>query len=301
MRLAITADVHLRTFKDTPGRYRALENVFKQALDEKASTVLICGDLFDKDFQNYSDFEKLAGHYPKLEMWILPGNHDSNLSQKNLAGRNIRIFEKPEVIGDGVKFLIIPYLAGKTMGDVIGQFVDDIEAKEWVLCGHGDWLEGRRSPNPYEPGTYMPLTRSDLNQYQPAQVFLGHIHAWRNTPIHVPGSPCGLDISETGKRRFLLFDTDKNKVENRWVETEVTYQSCRLTVLPVEDEDEYIRQWSEKIKKIWAEDQPDQKKNRIRVQVQGVTQDKSSLVKSLAEGIQGLSFLQRRRFRHLCD
>ena len=106
---------------------------------------------------------------------------------------------------------MIPYLPGKTMGDVIGMFADDIEPREWVLCGHGDWLEGRRSPNPYEPGTYMPLTRSDLTQYQPAQVFLGHIHARRDEPIHYPGSPCGLDISETGRRRFLLFDTDKNQ------------------------------------------------------------------------------------------
>ena len=42
MKLAITADVHLRSFEETPERYLALEDIFKQAKAEKAETVLIC-------------------------------------------------------------------------------------------------------------------------------------------------------------------------------------------------------------------------------------------------------------------
>ena len=290
MKLAITADIHLRSSDETPGRYLALADVFRQAVAAKATTVLICGDLFDADFHNYADFEKLASIYPKLNLWILPGNHDSTLSTKSLAGKNIRIFEKPEVIGDGLKFLLIPYIPGKTMGEVIAAHTAGLEARAWVLCAHGDWLEGRRSPNLYEPGIYMPLTRSDLDRYQPAQVFLGHIHARRDKPIHYPGSPCGLDISETGRRRFLLFDTEKNLVESRTVETEVTFQSCTLTILPVEDEADYLHDLAAGFKQRWDADQPDPKKTVIRVKVQGVTQDRSSLLKYLQKEFKDYQF-----------
>ena len=296
MKLAITADVHLRSFEETPERYLALEDILKQAKAEKAETVLICGDLFDANFSNYTDFEKLTKAFPDMQIWIIPGNHDIRLSSRSLAGKNIRIFEKPELIGDGLKFLLVPYMAGKTMGEVIANHASELDAREWVLCGHGDWLEGRRNPNPHEPGTYMPLTRSDLDQYQPAHVFLGHIHAMQDEPIHYPGSPCGLDITETGQRRFLLFDTETNVVESKPVETKVTYQDCTLTILPVEDEAAYVHDLAEEFKERWIADQPNLKKTLVRIKVQGVTQDISALKKVLQEEFKGCKFYKDEGF-----
>jgi DNA repair exonuclease SbcCD nuclease subunit len=94
MKIAITADIHLTSYKETPARYHALKDIFEQAASTSLDAVLISGDLFNKDFNNHSDFEKLAGKFPNLNIWILPGNHDANVSTRTLVGKNLRIFEK---------------------------------------------------------------------------------------------------------------------------------------------------------------------------------------------------------------
>jgi metallophosphoesterase superfamily enzyme len=66
--IAVTADVHLGIRDDHPERYSALENIFKQIEAENIKTLLIAGDLFDKDFRNYSEFEKLCRKYPEVQL-----------------------------------------------------------------------------------------------------------------------------------------------------------------------------------------------------------------------------------------
>lgn len=41
MKLAITADVHLRTKNETPERFNALEKIFQQIKDRDISTLII--------------------------------------------------------------------------------------------------------------------------------------------------------------------------------------------------------------------------------------------------------------------
>jgi exonuclease SbcD len=163
------------------------------------------------------------------------------------------------------------------MGEVIASQVDSLTPKNWVLCGHGDWLDGVRTPNPLETGTYMPLTRTDLDHYQPARVFLGHIHARSDGPIHYPGSPCGIDITETGERRFLVFDTSTGEVEGKVVHNDVIYQIANLLILPVDDEATYLRRIISAEKAKWKVSQEDAAKTKIRVKVQGYSKDKSAL------------------------
>ena len=290
MKIAITADVHLNSYKETPERYHALKDIFQQAVSTSLDVVLISGDLFDQDFNNYSDFEKLTKEFPKLNIWILPGNHDSNISSRSLVGKNLRIFEKVEIVDAGIPFLMIPYQTGTTMGEVIASHVDDLTPKEWILLSHGDWLDGIRKPNPLETGTYMPLTRTDLERYQPARVFLGHIHARSDGPIHYPGSPCGIDITETGERRFFVFDSSTGDVESRSVKTDVIYHIANLLILPVEDEAAYLRKLISAEKKKWENSKEYVARTRIRVKVRGYTQDKGALNKVLQEEFKGFFF-----------
>ena len=290
MKIAITADVHLTSYKETPERYHALKDIFQQAVSSSLDAVLISGDLFNQDFNNYSDFEKLAREFPMLNIWILPGNHDSKVSSRSLVGKNLRIFEKPEIVDGDIPFLMVPYQAGTTMGEVIASQLESLPPKKWVLCGHGDWLDGVRAPNLLEIGTYMPLTRTDLDRYQPARVFLGHIHVRLDGPIHYPGSPCGIDITETGERRFLVFDTSTGEVESRPVHTEVIYHIASLLILPVDDESAYLRKVISAEKAKWKISKDDTVRTRIRVKVQGYTQDKGALNDLLLDEFKGFSF-----------
>jgi len=290
LKIAITADIHLNSYKETPERYHALKDIFQQAVSTSLDAVLISGDLFNQDFNNYSDFENLAKEFPKLKIWILPGNHDPKISSRSLVGKNLRIFEKAEIVDADIPFLMLPYQAGITMGEVIACHVESLARRSWVLFGHGDWLDGIRKPNPLETGTYMPLTRADLDRYQPARVFLGHIHARSDGLIHYPGSPCGIDITETGKRRFLVFDSSTGDVESRTVKTDVIYHIANLLILPVEDEAAYLRNLISSEKRKWKVSKEDVVKTKIRVKVQGYTQDKGALNKVLQEEFKDFSF-----------
>lgn len=292
MKIAITADVHLASFSETPERYNALEDMINQVLAENIDKLFICGDLFHQDFNNYTDFEKLARKYPQLTFYIIPGNHDSTVSSRSLLGPNLKVFEETEIIEDAYQLVFIPYIPGKTMGEMIAAKAGQLHPKRWILFSHGDWLEGTRAPNPVETGTYMPLTRSDLEHYQPAKVFLGHIHAKLDSPVYYPGSPCGMDISETGLRRFLIFDTQSLSVESRNVNTDLIYQNCRLTILPVENEMEYVRKLIADVKDTWQSKPGEIAKTKIRVQVQGYTVNKSELNKIIMDEFRDYSYFK---------
>lgn len=290
MKIAITADVHLASYGESPERYHALEDIIRQTLSENIDTLLICGDLFNANFNNYSDFENLTKKYPELNFWIIPGNHDGNVSSRSLAGNNIKVIEETEIFDDACQLMLVPYTQGKTMGEMIAEKAEQLNSKHWALFSHGDWLDGLRVPNSTETGTYMPLTRTDLDRYQPARVFLGHIHAKSDGPVYYPGSPCGMDITETGARRFLIFDTFANTVENRDVATDVIYYLCNLFILPVEDEPEYIKNLISIHKKKWNIRDKDLSKTRIRVQVSGYTKNKRILNELLLDEFRGYSF-----------
>ena len=68
MKIAVTADVHLRGRDESPARYRALENVMEQSRGEGIGHVIGAGDLFDGEFRNYSDFEGLCRQYKDLQV-----------------------------------------------------------------------------------------------------------------------------------------------------------------------------------------------------------------------------------------
>lgn len=283
MKIAITADVHLTSYKETPERYHALKDIFQQAVSTSVDTVLISGDLFNKDFNNYSDFEKLAKEFSKLNIWILPGNHDSKISSHSLVGKNLCIFDKVEIVEGDIPILMIPFQDGTTMGEVIASHGKFLKPRQWILCGHGDWLDGVRKPNLMEAGIYMPLTRTDLDNYQPKKVFLGHIHARLDGPVYYPGSPCGIDITETGERRFLICNMTTGEVETKPIHPDVIYHIANLLILPVEDEAAYLHKIIAAEKAKWKVGKEDIARIRIRVKVQGYSQNKGTLNKILSE------------------
>ncbi len=274
MRIALTADCHLTTQAKNPERFQALGNIFKQCEENDVQLLVIAGDLFDKDLPNYAEFEELyqTNRTGDLATVIIPGNHDYRLSQGALLGEGLQVYSEPTLkpLNDSRKILFLPYQENKTMGELIAPFANDLQGQRWVLVSHGDWTASINSPDPYEKGLYMPLTRADLQTFQPELVFLGHIHlAQRDQNIHYPGSPCPLNISETGLREFLILDTDRGEVTSHLVDSPLIYFDERFVMLPSEngldllisEVDHRIESWN--IPKGWKD------KVQIRIEISG--------------------------------
>ena len=298
MKIAITADAHLRTGAEYPERYNALENVFEQTVAAGIEDLIIAGDLFDKDFQNYSEFEALCRRFPALQLHIIPGNHDPSISGKSITGDNVHIYTEPEVVEfDSVPFLFIPFELGATMGEKIAHMEPEIDGKNWILIGHGDFYGGVREPNPLEPGTYMPLSRNDLGRFKPRTVFLGHIHKVHSPIDHVTyvGSPCGLDINETGRRTFVVYDTADGIIETRVIKTDVLYFKESFLILPRDNEVPLLEQEIASRIQAWGIDPPDYSQVQLRVEASGYAKDRSAVLMALEAGFEGFKAFKDER------
>ena len=255
---------------------------------EDIEALFISGDLFDKEFYNYSEFEGLCKKYSKIQLHIVPGNHDPSISKKSIVGDNIHIYTYPTALElDSKTFLFIPYEEKTSMGAKIADVENKIKEREWVLVAHGDYCGAVKERNPLEPGTYMPLSRKDMEKFKPRTVFLGHIHKpLSQNNVYYTGSPCGLDINETGKRRFFIYDTGSGSIVSRDVSTDVLYFNESFVVIPGKNEVSIL---SEEIKKriaLWNIDPSDHTKVRVRVEAKGYSTDRSAIQKKLKDGFE---------------
>jgi DNA repair protein SbcD/Mre11 len=285
MKIAITADFHLKADGASKGRLKALRNIIDQMILDEVSHLIIAGDLFDIKSHNYSIFDDICKEkdYRDISFYIISGNHDPGLKQNQFSAKNIMVFEKPTLMKIAefkAPFFFIPY-ENRSMGQVLAEskLPDD-----WMLVAHGDYLPGIRQPNLYEAGIYMPLSRSDIEYYRPGKVFLGHIHKGMQLgKVFYPGSPCPMDINETGRRRFLLLDSLNMEVITRTVDTEEIFFNETLRAIPLSDEFGYIRETAQKMIKGWALEDLELKKARLRIKVRGYTSDKKRLAEVLEE------------------
>ena len=282
MKIAFTADLHLTSRVEHAERYAALENILDQMAAENIKVLAIAGDLFDASLHTYSDFEAVCSrsNYAKIQFLIIPGNHDVDISSKSIAAQNVHIFNVPQVVPFGPQappLLLVPYQKNKTMGEAAGKLAAHLPPEEWVLVGHGDYIDGWREPHLYEDGIYMPLTRRERGELKPGKIILGHIHRAQDTPVFYTGSPCGLDINETGRRRFLVFDSSTDQVQTRQVDSCVLYFNETIAMLPVADEANFVRQQAEEIFEKWNLSEGEKTRVEYRLNVTGWTADKTAL------------------------
>ena len=294
MKIAVTADVHLAEKGQHPERYNALKNILEQLETERIEILIIAGDLFDKGMQNYTEFEDICRQYSNIKFHIIPGNHDPEISSKAIVGSNVTIYTNPEIAElDNIQFLFIPYSKKVNMGEKIAECSDELSkvAGQWVLIGHGDYLGSGTGSNLYEPGTYMPLNRKDIQEFKPAQVILGHIHISSNREkVCYTGSPCGLNINETGRRSFAVYDTTDNSLTCRTIDTDIIYFKKNFLIIPEKDEiqkltakiDECINEWNLSPGEI--------SKVQLRITATGYSSDRTAVLETLTEGFNEFSF-----------
>jgi DNA repair exonuclease SbcCD nuclease subunit len=288
VKIAITADVHLTSREKNPERFHALENILEQLVTLKIDNLIIAGDLFDATCKDPGVFEQLIKKekYSQITFYIIPGNHDPVLSQGTFVMQNIKYLTETQLIkfSKDANFLLLPYTPGTSIGEALASFPGTLASGAWFLVAHGDNLESTRLRNNYESGLYMPLSGRDIQLYKPKKVFLGHIHVKMDSEIvHYPGSPCGLDPTEIGIRSFLVYDISDGKVERIPVETDVIYLQELITVLPMQDEETYIKQLLTKKITAWNLDENQKMKARVRIKTQGYSTNREKISKTIKE------------------
>lgn len=297
MLVAVTADLHLTPRREHPERFIVLENILFRMRESGLSELIIAGDLFDQEFRNVSDFEAVCRDplNRDIRFHLLPGNHDSGLSQKAFAAENVTVHSAPEIYKPDPASLpvcLMPYRNDQTMGEALAPHAAGFVPGAWILVGHGDWMEGMREPNPLEPGVYMPFTRVDMETLKPARVVLGHVHKPLDLgSLHYPGSPCGLDVTETGRRRFLVLDTESGFVQFRPVDAGPLFFDESIVVLPLEDESASLARALESMIRGWGLRDSEKERAQVRLKVSGYTTDKRRLSEFLRKALEGFRLI----------
>ena len=288
MKVAITADLHLTDESGHPARFKTLRRLLKQCANLDVDTLIIAGDLFDRRMQDFADFESVyqEARPPELEVLALPGNHDLDLAPGALAVPGLRVIEEVELfqLGDAFNLLLVPYKPETTMGERLSEYQGQLAPGSWGLVSHADWVGGHRKPEADEPGVYMPLTRADLIRFQPAYCVLGHLHVpISQPPIYTPGSPCPLDITETGFRRMLILNSEDRSVKSATVDSARICFDERIVVLPMENSiDRFTLQLEEMIKG-WELPPDCEGRIQLRLKVAGYVKDRAGLLEAAQE------------------
>ena len=128
MKIAFTADLHLKSKVESSERYNALSSIIEKIRQIKITHLVICGDLFDKDFPNYSDFDNFCKINNDLDFLIITGNHDPNFNEKYFTSSNIKVINQSKIIEfEGANFLFIPYSFDKSIDEEVSRFLTNYE------------------------------------------------------------------------------------------------------------------------------------------------------------------------------
>lgn len=297
MKIAVSADHHLTSPSEHPERFETLEILFRHVLDMGIRHLIIAGDCFDTGRSNYGDWDQILkrSEYRELQIHLVPGNHDATVKQASFAAPNVQVYSHPEMtqFNDlmSLPVLLIPYRPDCTMGDVLAESRERLKPHKWILIGHGDWSDGLKTGNPLEPGIYMPLSRSDIETYQPCRVVLGHIHKPMDMDrVHYPGSPCPLDITETGRRRYLILDTETGAVQPVRLDSERLHFSEEFVLVPGPKEWDRVKSQIKRRIETWRLDSGEKEQVRIRMRFAGYTSDKSTLERIVHHELKGYRY-----------
>ncbi|MBF0471014.1 MAG: DNA repair exonuclease [Gammaproteobacteria bacterium] len=201
---------------------RAFENLIRLAIDEKVSFILIAGDLFDGDWQDYNTglyLVRCLGQLleAQIEIFIISGNHDaqSHMSRSLPYPENVRQFstDTPEsyhlpelnlyIHGQG--------FAKREVTEDLSQHYPDAVANAFNIGLLHTSLDGKPGHEPYAPCTLEGLCSKGYDYWA-----LGHIHRQevvRQSPwVVYPGNLQGRHIRETGGKGCTLVTVDAGEV-----------------------------------------------------------------------------------------
>lgn len=293
IKVAITADIHLDTNIDNEKslRFSAFRTLLDDIITQKIKYLIIAGDCFDSNQRNYSLFDSLINKYKSIFCYIIPGNHDYAIKQEDFKSNNIKVITVPSVITiDTGTITFIPYKNETIMSDHLRSLTKNSNfLKSDLLISHGDFINSRSDSiiNEYEKGYYMPLYRSDIKRFGINQTILGHIHQaieYKDENVIYTGSPIGLNITETGVKSYLIYDTELKKVHRQNIDTDIIYYDEVLYAYPHESLEEIVLRLDNIISN-WNLDPGKLNNVVLRLKIKGFYDKKKSLYETVKKHV----------------
>lgn len=254
MRFIHCADLHIDSPLRGLGRYagapaeemreatrRAFENVVNLALERAVDFVLIAGDAFDGDLQDFNAGLFFANQLRLLvdegiRVFIVRGNHDaqSKLTKSIPLPRNVHVFKsaKPETVRVddlGVAIHGQSFITAAVTDDLGHQYPEAVPGMLNIGLLHTA-LAGREGHEPYAPTTVERLTAKGYQYWA-----LGHVHAReivQEKPCWIvfPGNTQGRHARELDSKGCYVVEADEHDIQSvEFVPTDVARWS-HLTI-----------------------------------------------------------------------
>lgn len=235
MKFIHTADLHLDSplrglsaYDDAPAEQLrtatrdAFQNLVRLAIEEAVDFMVIAGDIYDGDWQDFNTglfFVKQMGRLQKegIPVYLLHGNHDaeSDMTRSLVLPDNVHVFssrkaetfrlESHRVALHGQSFL-----KAETTDDLVPGYPEPVPG--WLNIGvlHTA-LEGNA-----EHARYAPCSAAELEAKGYQYWALGHVHEYwlkqGEVSIAFSGNIQGRHIREQGARGALLVSADGNEI-----------------------------------------------------------------------------------------
>lgn len=231
-----TADIHLDSplrglerYEGAPHLARsatrqALENLVQLALAEAVDFVLICGDLYDGDWRDYSTGLYFINQMNRLKeagipVFLIRGNHDaaSQITLRLTLPEHVREFQwgEPETIileELGVALHGQSYAQRAVTENLARSYPPPVSGLFNIGLLHTA-LEGREGHEPYAPCSVDELVNKGYDYWA-----LGHVHgreAVHEEPwIVYPGILQGRHVREAGPKGCTLVTLDHGRVRS---------------------------------------------------------------------------------------
>ncbi len=260
---------------------QALVNLVDLAIDQQVDFVLIAGDLYDRDWQDYSTGLWFVGQLLRLKEALIPvfliaGNHDAinKMSRKLRLPDNVCMFSHEQaqtrVLDDlGVAVHGQSFATQAVMEDLSRGYPEPIAGMVNVAMLHTS-ATGREGHENYAPCTIEGLREKGYDYWA-----LGHVHAHEvlatDPPIVFSGTIQGRHIREMGPKGCCLCTIDtQGRVESTFRALDVfRWDRAVVDISPAETMDDVLMQVSQRL--VESEQPAEGRPLGVRVELTGRT------------------------------
>lgn len=210
---------------------KALENLISLVLSEKAPLLIIAGDLYDGDWQDFSTGLFFANQMQRLaeagvRVAVVRGNHDAanKMTRTLVLPGNVKIFNsrKPEtwIVHDlGVALHGQSYASREITDNLAVDYPDPVPGMLNVGILHC-LISGAEGHVSYAPCTTDQLVAKGYDYWA-----LGHVHEYKvikeEPPIIYSGCCQGRHIRESGKKGCVLVTLENEELNTEFIPLDV--------------------------------------------------------------------------------
>lgn len=230
MKILHTADIHLTDYGNE--RWKTLQKLIEIGKKERIDIFVVCGDLFDREFNAEMLRPKIREIFSNngFKIILLPGNHDSesyksgmyfgddvtilNNLNEPFEHKNLNIWGLPFEHIEGEEILYKLYSLESALN----------KEKRNILLYHGELLDAfflRKDFGDEGERRYMPVKLSYFKDFAIDYVLAGHFHSkfdmWEfesGKYFVYSGSPISITKAEVGQRKANLFEVGKPPKEH---------------------------------------------------------------------------------------